>query len=220
MNTMTAYFYITFSLLLFPLLGKFLLTKTLDFPKLRKPIILMLCLTTLVTLISIETHFATISENVNWLFVTLMYLTLAVLLWWMESASGMVVKKIGVISRYVIFGIGYFIAVFGFFFILMASEELEPDQTIWLDKNLIYIERNIGQGPDPSERLKKIELYKTVPYLPFVMYRFKTRTYDEWSFPLQQQLTVSYVKQKGIIFLESFVKGYKDFSFTDRIKLN
>ncbi|MEX6690162.1 hypothetical protein QTN47_21815 [Danxiaibacter flavus] len=114
---------------------------------------------------------------------------------------------------------GYIIAIIGFPFVFIISLELTTNQRKWLGDDLIYNEWNIGQGPDPSVRLKKVEIYKRVTLFPVMAYLVKTKTYDEWSFPLQRELTVVFSEKDQTLYLTSVVNGYKVFNFSDTIKL-
>ncbi len=211
---MTPYFYITSSLLLSPLIGKLISRKFKRFPKIKNITVCALYFMTFLTCLCLENNIITISQNLNWFLITSTYLTLSVLLWSIQSKNNQYINKTGIILRYIIFGPLYFIATFGFLFILIASSDLETDQRKWLSDRIIYNERNIGQGPDPWERLKKIEVYRTVNSFPFLAYRIKSKIYDEYHFSLQKQLDVSFTKRDNIIHLKSFVKGYKDFNDT------
>ncbi len=120
---------------------------------------------------------------------------------------------------FAVFGIGYLAATLGFFFILLASFELETTQRKWLSEDLIYKERNIGQGPDPWLKEKKVEVYKTINWLPVFAIRTKAKTYNTMDFPLQQNLSVTYSEVTKTVYLKSVVEGYKVFKWSDSIHL-
>ena len=183
---MTVYVYITASLLLYPIIGHIVVRQSKKFPKTQKIIVWTLCAISLLTILGLLTHIITISQNLNWFLVTSIYLTISALLCLTQYNPKPVVKNIGRVLKIAIFGIGYLAATLGFFFILLASIDLDTDQRKWLTDDLIYKERNIGQGPDPSVRLKKIEVYKTISLFPILAYRIQAKTYDEWDLPLKQ----------------------------------
>ncbi len=216
---MTAYIYITASLLLYPIVGRVAVRQTNTFPKTQKKIVWTLCTISLLVILGVLTHIITISQNLNWFLVTSIYLTVSVLLWLTQSSIKNIIKKTGTGLRFAIFGIGYLAATIGFFFVLLASIDLDTDQRKWLTDDLIYKERNIGRGPDPSVRLKKIEVYKTVGLLPLLAYRIEAKTYDEWDLPLKQNLDVSFSDKDQTLYLTSVVNGYKVFNFADTISL-
>ena len=216
---MTAYIYITASLLVYPIVGRIVVRQTNSFPKSQKKIIWTLCIISILVILGFKTHIITISQNLNWFLVTSIYLTISILLWLTQSNTKPVIKNAGVLLRVLIFGIGYLAATLGFFFVLLASFDLETDQRKWLTDDLIYKERNIGQGPDPSERLKKIEVYKTIDLLPILAYRIQAKTYDEWDLPLKQKLDVAFSDKDQKLYLTSIVNGSKVFNFADTINL-
>lgn len=216
---MTAYIYITASLLLYPIVGHIAVRQTKKFPKVQKKIVWTLCVISLLTILGLLTHIITISQNLNWFLVTSIYLTISALLCLTQYNAKPVVKTIGRTFQIAIFGIGYLSATLGFFFILLASIDLDTDQRKWLTDDLIYKERNIGQGPDPSVRLKKIEVYKTINLFPILAYRIQAKTYDEWDLPLKQKLDVSFSDKDQKLYLTSVINGYKVFNFSDTINL-
>lgn len=216
---MTAYFYITACLILYLIVGYFVMRLTKGLPKIQKAIIWTGCITSGLVILGLVTHVITISQNLNWFLVTSIYLTVSILLWRTQSLERPTIKKVGTVLRFVIFGLGYLVATIGFFFVLLASFDLETDQRKWLTDDLIYKERNIGQGPAPSVRRKKIEVYKRVNLFPILAYRIEAKTYDEWNLPLQNNLDVSYSDKNQTLYLTSTVTGYKVFNFADTISL-
>lgn len=117
------------------------------------------------------------------------------------------------------FGLGYLAATIGFFFVMLASSDLDTDQRLWLTNNLIYKERNIGQGPDPSVRLKEVEVYKRVDWLPLFATRVEAKIYDDWNGLLGKKLNVSYSQAQEALYLSSGIQGYKKTPWVDTITL-
>jgi asparagine N-glycosylation enzyme membrane subunit Stt3 len=216
---MIAYIYITASLLLYPIVGRIVVRKTNHIPKTQKRIIGILCTISLLVILGTLRHVVTISQNLNWFFVTSLYLTVSVLLWLTQSTVRPIIENIGAGLRFTIFNIGYLTATIGFFFVLLASFDLDTDQRKWLTEDLIYKERNIGQGPEADARCKKIEIYKTVRLFPILAYRIKAKTYEGWNLPLKEKLDVSFSNKNQILYLKSVVNGYKVFNFADTINL-
>jgi hypothetical protein len=216
---MTAYIYITASLLLYPILGRIYVKQTSKNSKSPKRVAWALSIISILVLLGLLTHIVTISQNLNWFLVTSIYLTISVLLWLTQSNTKRIVKNTGTMLQFAIFGFGYLAATFGFLFILLTSWDLDTDQRKWLTDNLIYKERNIGQGLDPSVRIKKVEIYKTVQFLPLLAYRIQSKIYEEWDFPLKKDLDVTYSAKDQTVYLTSVVHGYKVFSFSDTINL-
>ena len=214
---MTAYIYITVSLLSYPILGWFIIRQTKNYPPLQKRIVWTLFIISSVILLCTLTHIITISQNLNWFLLTSIYLTISTLLWLTQFQLRTSIKNAGKLLMVMIFGIGYLIATMGSFFTIVTSFELQPSQRKWLTNDLIYKERNIGSGPDPSVSLKRIEVYKTIKILPLLAYRIEAKTYDTWNVAIKQNLDVSFIKDKQILYLTSSVNG---FNWTDSINLN
>jgi hypothetical protein len=216
---MAACIYIIISLLLYPVIGYFTIRLTTNSPKTQKQIVWLLCIVSTLVIVALLTHIITISQNLNWFLVTSVYLTISMSLWLPRFKAKHISKSIGTVLRFLIFGFGYLLATVGFPFVIFTSFDLDTDQAKWLNNSLIYNERNIGQGPDPSVRLKEIEVYKTMALLPVFAYRIKVKVYDEQNLPLSQNLGVRFSKKDEKLYLSSVVNGYKTFIFADSIQL-
>lgn len=216
---MSAYYFITIALIIYPILGYSLLKLTVKERDLQKHIIIYLTLFGLLILAACLSHVITISQNLNWFLVTIIYFCISGLIWYYYFHQSKAIKYVGRFLALIVFGLGYLAATAGFFFLMIMSVELSTDQQLWLDKNLMYEERNIGSGPDPSVKLKVIEIYRTVDWLPFLVYRIEKKVYDEWDLPLQKTLQVSYLVGKQQIQLKSSVSGNKVFNWKDSITL-
>src|SRR5687768_10508210 len=103
---MTAYIYITASLILYPLVGRVAVRQTNKFPKMQMKVLWTLCIVSVFVLLGLLTHIITVSQNLNWFLLTSIYLTVSFLLWLTQSAENSIIKKVGRGFRFVIFGIG------------------------------------------------------------------------------------------------------------------
>lgn len=204
---MTAYFYITLSLILYPFIGRFLIRQTQKHILLQRRIILTVFFFSIFIVCAATAHIITIFQHLNWFLITSTYLTISVFLWWTQFQLRPSLKKAGKIFIAMIFGLGYFVATAGFLFLMILSVEMQISQKKWLTDDLIYQERNIGPGPDPSVSLKEIEVYRTVKFMPLIAHRMEARTYDTWNMNLQQNLAVSFSKQDQILSLSGITSA-------------
>ena len=216
---MSAYLYITLSLILYPLIGYYLVRLTRAKQFLQRLIVGILLITAVLVLSAVLTHTITISQNLNWLLVTSVYLTISVLLWLTSYLGSSVAKRLGKGLRLLTFGAGYLAATVGFFFIMIMSLHYDTDQRKWLTDHLIYKERNIGQGPDPSVRLKEVEIYKRANWLPLLATRIEAKTYDDWNGLLGKNLDVTYSQTDEAIFLRSSIYRDNAIPWADTISL-
>jgi hypothetical protein len=217
---MAPFYTIIISLLLYPVLGWIVVFFTKDKrPLLRKLLIVSGGMSFAIVLASVM-GVITISSGVNWLLLTIPYLFLCLLLWTGKRWGSQLFKRLSNLLMIIVFGIGYLLSTIGSLFTLFAVSDLDTDQRLSLSKNLIYFERNIGQGPDPSVRMKEIEIYKKISWLPVFATKVHRVVYDEWNTPLQPQLIVSYSNEKNLLFLRSQVSGYRTWNFSDTIQVN
>jgi hypothetical protein len=218
-NTMTAYTYITLSLFLYPVIGRFLISQTQKYILVQRRIVWTIFFSSIFIACCAMAHIITISQNLNWFLITSVYLTVSVFLWSTQFQLRSSLKKIGKIFITIIFGLGYFVATAGFFLLMILSSEMQISQRKWLTADLIYQERNIGSGPDPSLSLKKIEVYRTVKFMPLIAYRMEARTYDTWNMNLKQNLDVSFSKRDQMLYLSGVSNAGKTSSWSDTICL-
>jgi len=214
---MKVYLFITFSLIIYPIVAWFISDYNDRFSTKYLKIIFSFLLIDFLIIFGLIIHIITISFNLNWFLFTSIYFTVSFLLFFKQKETKKSIKVLQLIFRNLVFGSGYLISTIGFLFILIGSYELEPVQYKWLSKDLLYIEQNIGSGPDPSISLKKIEIYKKVRLFPILCYRIEKITYDDLDFPLQRELELSFSNKNQILYLRSRVNGYKVFKFLDSI---
>ncbi|POY34635.1 hypothetical protein C3K47_19295 [Solitalea longa] len=212
---MTPFIFITTSLLIYPALGRFFIRQTKDKPRIRKLMLVSLMTASVIIVTAVAIDIITISENFNWFSLTFIYGAFSVMIWHLYKRE-VRMSKLVVNS---IFGLGYLFATLGFFFTLIFSFEMEPVQSKWVTAELIYKERNIGSGPDPSIRLKKVEIYKLTHWFPLLATKFSEINYDEWSHPLQKTLDISVSQDKKKLYMKSHVEGYKVWNWCDSITL-
>ena len=216
---MTIYLYITASLILSPLLGWLITRKIKNYHALNKIGIIFFVFSSAVIVFSLA-HFITISTGLNWFLLTSVYFTVSLLLFLTKFQKNRLIRIGGQSARGVIFGFGYLIAVLGFLFVMLWSNERTSVQKEWLTSDLIYFERNIGAGPDPGIREKKIEVFKTIRWFPILARRIYAKTYDEWNFSIQRVLDIRFSENDQILYL-AIGNGDKKFhAFSDTINLN
>ena len=216
---MSAYLCISLSLLVYPIIGYFLVQFARIKPFLQRLMMGTLFLTSISVLSAVLTHTITISQNLNWFLITSGYLTVSVLLWLTKFSGSSMMFSLGKGLRILIFGFGFLAATAGIFFTVIVSLHFDTDQRKWLTNDLVYQERNIGQGPDPSIRLKEIEIFKRVNWLPFLATRIKAKTYDDWDGLLGSNLDVTYSQAKETIFLRSAEQEDGQVPWADTISL-
>jgi hypothetical protein len=207
---MTAYIYITIALLLYPTIGRFIIEKTNAFPEKQRFIVNAFSMISVLIVVGWRCEFITIWQNLNWFLFIFIYLIICVLL-------HLDVFEMKTFKRF-FFGTGYFLATFGCFFIIIASLDLEIDQTVWLTEDLLYQEKNTGQGPE-AERGKEIEVYKTLQYVPFLAYKIASESYDTWELHLDRNLNVDFSKSTQMLYLRSKIGDSPFSNWKDSIRL-
>jgi hypothetical protein len=178
--------------------------------KIQKRISMALLTILLPTIFGILTQTITIFTNLNYFLATFLYFIVSYFLWLTFFHTDKIVKLLVKISMFSVFGFGGILATLGFFFLFILSSELTPIQDIWVADNLVYKERNIGSGPDPDERLKRIEIYKTYDWCPIIAQRIQNREYDDWDGNLGPVLDTKYNAETKKLYLTNSMLNLSD----------
>ena len=214
---MKIYILITSSILLYPIVGYFLLRLTRGFPKIQNSIVRMFGIISTLTILGFVLHLITIYEDLNWFLLSSIYFTICISLWFTQYQTNLIVKNIGAISMSILLGVTYFVAIFLFFFVLIFSIQLGTIERKWVTSNILYLDRNIGFG---SESFRKVEIYKKIELMPIFAYRIQSKTYVEEIVSHLGILNVSFSEKNQTLNLSKAVNESNDYNFNDTIYLN
>jgi len=189
------------ALWLYPFFSFILLWRTREDILLRKRIIFIALIITALTIIGFQTDIATTISALNWLLFTGIYFTFCLLLWLTVFIKNRMLKIAGLIFTGLVYGMIYFITFMGSLGIAMALDEMAPRKEQWLTGRLIYHEIRIGDVFS-SKRGKRIEIYRTSPWLPLVKWRILTKEYHN---PVAYPGTfeVDYRKKEKTLYLHT-----------------
>lgn len=147
---MIPFYIVISSLLLYPIFGWAVIYFTKNKPMLRKKFLFISGGAALLIIMSSTFSLVTTSSNLNWFLLTFPFLFVCLLLWTGRGISNIVIRRLCILLMEVIFGLGYMLSTVGFLFTLIAVSDCDTDQRKRLSDSIVYFERNVGQGPDPS----------------------------------------------------------------------
>ncbi len=174
------------------------------------------------TLLGFFTQTITIFDNLNYFLAAFTFFVFSYFLWLALYNTDKIVKSVVKVTILSVFGFGGILATLGCIFLLIYSIETTPFQNFWIADNLIYKEWNLGSGPDPDERMKRIEIFKTYRWCPIIAKRIQIREYENWEGNLSPRLEARYrVKTKKIYLTNSIqVLPFTYKPWTDSIQID
>ncbi len=98
-----------------------------------------------------------------------------------------------------VFGIGYLSSTIGILGVGLVLGDYETSCEKYLSKNLIYKETTLGNATS-NFRGKRVEIYKTISWLPIVEWRILNKEYYNGT-PNLNRLNVVYRADEKVIYL-------------------
>ncbi|MDI9311325.1 MAG: hypothetical protein QM535_14030 [Limnohabitans sp.] len=195
-------FYITLiSLWTYPIIALFIIGFTEKKFIVRKKIILISFIVSIITLIGILSNISTTFSEFDWILVTSIYFTTSLLLWWMYSNKRIIIKSAGILLMILIFGLGYLSSTIGALGLGFVTGEYSTDTEKWFDNGIIYKEYSLGNTIS-DYRGKRIEIYKTIPWLPIIEWQVQHKEYYNFITSLHP-LKIDYRQNENKIYLST-----------------
>lgn len=204
----------------YPILSLIFFALTKKKPKTRQWVVKISIILTVLTTLALVFKLSTISIMVNWLLVSGFYLYLSLILWWSQFQPNKFLKIIGTLLMISTFGIGYLSGTLGILGVGFIVADFEADAEKKLSDDIIYRERSIGNAIS-DYRGTRVEIYKTVAWLPVFEYRITQKEYyNVITYP--NEIKVNYEPNKHIIHLSAHIVSLKNGGrekWSDSIKL-
>ena len=205
---MIAFTIIILGLWTYPILTLILLRLTKNRPKARKIIYYTSFIMTGLALFGMMTNISTTLSAIDWILVSSIYLTIALLLGWTQFQSRKWIEIIGIVLMFLVYGIGYLSSTVGIIGIGFIIGEYETSNESWLKDGLIYKETPLGNAI-ADYRGKRVEIYKTISWLPIIEWRIQKKEYYE-ALPYLNKLNVEYREKEKKIYLNTSSEWGKD----------
>ena len=216
-----AWLIILIALWTYPIICYFVLRLTAKRLKTRKYIFITCIAASVLTAFSLLTNISTTFLPLDWVLLTSVYFLLCLALWWTQFQTSKILKILGVICMFIVFGIGYFSATAGILGVGFVTAKYETDREVWLGDGLIYKENGLGNALT-DYRGKEVEVYKTLSWLPIIEWRIKDKSYYNVITYLNR-LKVDYKPKEHNIYLSTTMLWGKDkriINWSDTLNLN
>jgi hypothetical protein len=173
---MTSFLIILIAIWTFPILTLILVRLTRKNTRLEKRLIKIALGITFLTIFGLIFNVSSTIKELDWVLVTSIYFSICLILWTVYYFTNKTVKILAVISMFFVFGSGYLsgsIGIIGVGFVVGAYDTSYEKS---LGDGLIYKETPIGNAV-ADYRGKKVEIYKTIKWLPIIEWRILHREY-------------------------------------------
>jgi hypothetical protein len=183
----------------FPILTLILVRLTRNNARWKKRIIKIVLGITSLTILGLVFNFSTTIKELDWILVTSVYFSICLILWVVFFFTNKIVKVLATIAMILVFGFGYLSGTIGFIGVGFVVGAYDTTYEKWLGDGLIYKETPIGNAI-ADYRGKRIEIYKTISWLPIIEWRIMHREYYNW-ITYGNNLNVDYRANDKAIYL-------------------
>lgn len=199
---MTIFLIILIGLWTYPIISFIVLWLTKTRLELRRQLLITSSILTVFALIGFLTNISTTLSELDWFIVSTIYLSASLALAWTQFQKNKIWKVIGIIAMVFVFGVGYLSGTIGALGVGFVVSEYDTEYEEWLGKGIIYKECTLGNAVS-DHRGKKVEIYKTISWLPLIEWRTEVKEYKEYITIMTTPLTVEYKPENNKIYLSA-----------------
>lgn len=199
---MTTFLIILFGLWTYPIISFIVLWLTKNRLELRSQFLIISSLLTVLAFIGLLTNISTTLSELDWFIVSTIYLTASFALAWTQFQKNKIWKVIGIIAMVLVFGVGFLSGTIGALGVSFVVGEYDTEYEEWLGDRIIYKESTLGNAVS-DHRGKKVEIYKTISWLPLIEWRTDVKEYKEYITIMTTPLTIDYKPEDNRIYLSA-----------------
>jgi hypothetical protein len=199
---MTTFLIILIGLWTYPVISFLVLWLTKTRLELRRQLIIASSILTALAFFGLATNISTTLSELDWLIVSTIYLTVSLALAWTQFQKSKILKVVGIIAMVLVFGVGYLSGTIGALGVGFLVGEYDTEYEEWLDDGIIYKESTLGNAVSDHRR-KKVEIYKTISWLPLIERRTEVKEYSEYITIMTTPLTIDYKRDDNKIYLSA-----------------
>ncbi len=190
------------ALVVSPIVGYLVYFLTTNFLGIRAIILGIVYGLSIIILLALLVNIITVSSNLNWVCIGLLYLAVCCLLWgFYFNAPRTGAKTMSLVGMILVYGVGYLLGTIGFVILWYLLADFVLYQEEDLGHGLVYQERSIN-GTLSSKQGTVVEIRKAVPVLSFLRYKVAGKKYlNEGVY--QKSIDVAYDADRGVVLLKS-----------------
>lgn len=151
----------------YPVLSLFVMLSVKEKPKARKVILIFSGSIAAIGFAGMISGYSTVNENIDWFFVTSIYLFISLVIWGIIFQPNRWIKVLGLMLMILTFGFGYISGSAGILGLAFQMGEYQHHGKIKISENLSYTESVLGNATS-DYRGKRIEIFKNPSSLPFL----------------------------------------------------
>lgn len=219
---MTAFLIILIGLWTYPVISFLVLGLTKNRLKLRRQLIITSTILTALAFFGLLTNISTTLSELDWLIVSTIYLTISLSLAWTQFQNNQILKVFGIVAMVLVFGVGYLSGTIGALGVGFVVGEYDTEYEKWLGDGIVYKESSLGNAVS-DHRGKKVEIYRTIPWLPLIEWRTEVKEYKEYITIMTTPLTIDYKSEDNKIYLSASMWWEYDkkyINWTDTLSIN
>lgn len=153
------------------------------------------------SILGLTFNFSTTSLIFDWICVSLLYMIFVMVLWWTIFQSNRLLKFIGMIALAGTLLIGYMSGTIGILGVGFIVGEYDAEINKRIDNNFIYKEFTLGNALS-DHRGKRVEIYKSFSWLPFIEWETQNRNYTDYA-TYGQPLELIYNPENKILIMKA-----------------
>lgn len=206
---MTIFLIILIGLWTYPVISFIVLWLTENRLVLRRQLIIASVFLTVLAFFGLATNISTTLSELDWLVVSTIYLSISLALAWTQSQKNKILKVFGFIAMVLVFSVGYLSGTIGILGVAFVVGEYDTEYEEWLGDGIIYKESTSGNAIS-DHRGKKVEIYRTISWLPAIEWRTELKEYEEY-IPIETTpLNINYKPEENKIYLSASVWSEQD----------
>lgn len=199
---MTTFLIILIGLWTYPIISFIVLWLTKNRLELRRQLIIASGILTVLAFLGLATNISTTLSELDWLVVSTIYLTISFALAWTQFQKNKILKVFGIIAMVLVFGGGYLSGTIGALGVGFVVGEYDTEYEEWLGDGIIYKESTLGNAVS-DHRGKKVEIFKTISWLPLIEWRTEVKEYKEYITIMTTPLTIDFKPEENKIYLSA-----------------
>ena len=130
----------------YPIIGFLLFRLTKGKTELRRRIFIVIFVLSGLAILGILTDISTTLTELDWIILTLPFLTVVILLWWTQFQRNRTIKIVGVVLIAFVFLLSFLVGSVGFLGVGFVVGRFEKVNEEWFDDGLIYKEFSLGNA--------------------------------------------------------------------------
>jgi hypothetical protein len=156
------------------------------------------------TFVGLLTQLSFTISSINYFFVSSLYLSICHLLNFTQFQENKIVKILGSIGSFLVFGFGFIVGSIGLLGLGFILGDVDVDYEKWLGNGIIYREFYLGNALSDF-RGKRIEISKTISWFPVIEHLSQEKKYSDY-IDYYKPLNINFDEKQSKLYLSQSIK--------------